>query len=124
MAGANSDDSPVGFIQRRGRSVCRTAGLSQGRAYHALPVLDLTAPTPAQCLEAAQAIERLREHGPLLVCCALGYSRSASAVAAWLLHSGRASTVDEALAIIRTARPDVVLHANHRQALGALPYAR
>ncbi|KAA8697276.1 phosphatase PAP2/dual specificity phosphatase family protein [Pseudomonas proteolytica] len=96
----------------------------QGRAYHALPVLDLTAPTPAQCLEAAQAIERLREHGPLLVCCALGYSRSASAVAAWLLHSGRASTVDEALAIIRTARPDVVLHANHRQALGDLPYAR
>ncbi|WP_339440925.1 phosphatase PAP2/dual specificity phosphatase family protein [Pseudomonas proteolytica] len=96
----------------------------QGRAYHALPVLDLTAPTPAQCLEAAQAIERMREHGPLLVCCALGYSRSASAVAAWLLHSGRASTVDEAVAIIRTARPDVVLHANHRQALGDLPYAR
>lgn len=96
----------------------------QGRAYHALPVLDLTAPTPAQCLEAAQAIERLREHGPLLVCCALGYSRSASAVAAWLLHNGRASTVDEALAIIRTARPDVVLRANHRQALGDLPYAR
>ncbi|WP_314385780.1 phosphatase PAP2/dual specificity phosphatase family protein [Pseudomonas brenneri] len=96
----------------------------QGRAYHALPVLDLTVPTPAQCLEAAQAIERLRGHGPLLVCCALGYSRSASAVAAWLLHSGRANTVDEALAIIRTARPDVVLHANHRQALGELPYAR
>ncbi|MBN0976802.1 phosphatase PAP2/dual specificity phosphatase family protein [Pseudomonas hygromyciniae] len=96
----------------------------QGRAYHALPVLDLTAPTPAQCLEAAQAIERLRKHGPLLVCCALGYSRSASAVAAWLLHSGRASTVDEALAIIRTARPDVILHAHHRQALGELPYAR
>lgn len=96
----------------------------QGRAYHALPILDLTVPTPAQCLEAAQAIERLREHGPLLVCCALGYSRSACAVAAWLLHSWRANTVDEALAIIRTARPDVVLHANHRQALGELPHAR
>ncbi len=57
-----------------------------------------------------QAIERLRASGPVLVCCALGYSRSATAVAAWLLHSGRAATVDEALAIIRTARTDVVLH--------------
>jgi protein-tyrosine phosphatase len=96
----------------------------QGRAYHGQPVLDLTAPTTAQCLEAAQAIERLREHGPLLVCCALGYSRSATAVAAWLLNSGRAASVDEAVAIIRTARPHVVLHPAHREALENLPYAR
>ena len=62
--------------------------------------------------------------GPLLVCCALGYSRSATAVAAWLLHSGRATTVDEALTIIRTARADVVLHPAHREALEGLPHAR
>ncbi|NVZ49104.1 phosphatase PAP2/dual specificity phosphatase family protein [Pseudomonas sp. B6002] len=96
----------------------------QGRAYQSIPVLDLIAPTPAECLQAAQAIERLRSHGPLLVCCALGYSRSATAVAAWLMHTGRASTVDEALAIIRTARTQVVLHPAHREALEGLPHAR
>ncbi|KAA0988431.1 phosphatase PAP2/dual specificity phosphatase family protein [Pseudomonas sp. ANT_J12] len=88
-----------------------------GRAYHSIPVLDLTAPNAEQCLAAAQAIERLRQQGPLLVCCALGYSRSATAVAAWLLHSGRATTVDGAMAMIRAARPHVVLHPAHRQAL-------
>ncbi len=96
----------------------------QGRAYQSIPVLDLVAPTPAECLQAAQAIERLRCNGPLLVCCALGYSRSATAVAAWLLHTARAATIEEALAIIRTARADVVLHPAHREALEGLPHAR
>ncbi|MGK9416391.1 phosphatase PAP2/dual specificity phosphatase family protein [Pseudomonas cedrina] len=96
----------------------------QGRAYQSIPVLDLIAPTPAECLQAAQAIERMRCNGPLLVCCALGYSRSATAVAAWLLHTARAATIEEALAIIRTARADVVLHPAHREALEGLPHAR
>lgn len=94
------------------------------RVYYSLPVLDLTVPTLSQCLEAAQAIERLRLHGPLLVCCALGYSRSATAVAAWLLISKRAETLDQALAIIGAARPCVVLHATHRRVLEALLHAR
>ncbi|MBC3299622.1 phosphatase PAP2/dual specificity phosphatase family protein [Pseudomonas sp. SWRI18] len=96
----------------------------QGRAYQSIPVLDLIAPTPAECLQAAQAIERMRCNGPLLVCCALGYSRSATAVAAWLLHTARAATIEDALAIIRTARADVVLHPAHREALEGLPHAR
>ncbi|MBV4453533.1 MULTISPECIES: phosphatase PAP2/dual specificity phosphatase family protein [Pseudomonas] len=96
----------------------------QGRAYQSISVLDLIAPTPAECLQAAQAIERLRCNGPLLVCCALGYSRSATAVAAWLLHTARAATIEDALAIIRTARADVVLHPAHREALEGLPHAR
>jgi protein-tyrosine phosphatase/membrane-associated phospholipid phosphatase len=96
----------------------------QGRAYQSIPVLDLIAPTAAECLHAAQAIERLRANGPVLVSCALGYSRSASAVAAWLLHTGRAATVEDALTIIRTARTNVVLHPAHREALEGLPHAR
>ena len=46
----------------------------------------------------------VRARGPVLVCCALGYSRSACAVAAWLLATGRAATVDAALARVRAAR--------------------
>ncbi|WP_339409324.1 phosphatase PAP2/dual specificity phosphatase family protein [Pseudomonas sp. EA_35y_Pfl2_R5] len=86
-------------------------------AYRALPVLDLTAPSAETCLAAAQAIEELRQHGPLLVYCALGYSRSATAIAAWLLHTGRCKDVADALAQLRQARPQVVLGAAQQHAL-------
>ncbi|KPA94377.1 hypothetical protein PF70_05642, partial [Pseudomonas asplenii] len=35
-------------------------------------------------------------------------------------HSGRVQEIDEALALIRAARPGVVLHPAHRQALEAM----
>lgn len=90
------------------------------RALAVLPVLDLTTPSPATLAAAAEAIERLRARGPLLVCCALGYSRSACAVAAWLLATDRASSVDGALRMIRATRMDVVLRADHAMALQSL----
>jgi len=89
-------------------------------AYMQMPWLDLVPPDSARLEEAAAAIEALRQHGPVLVCCALGYSRSASAVAAWLLATGRASSVDAALAILQQARPRVVLGPQHRQALARI----
>ncbi len=86
-----------------------------------VPMLDLIAPTPVQLAAAAEAIEtQLREDGDLLVCCALGYSRSAAAVAAWLLRTGRAEHADEAIARLQQQRPQLVLHAAHRQALSQL----
>jgi protein-tyrosine phosphatase len=98
--------------------LCAELSLNPGSvAYRSLPVLDLTAPTAAQCQEAAQAIESLRQQGPLLVCCALGYSRSATAVAAWLLQTGRATSVDDAIHLIQCARPGIVLGPIHRKAL-------
>jgi len=87
------------------------------RAYSAHPVLDLTVAPPHTLAEAARAIERHRAAGPVLVCCALGYSRSASAVAAWLLATGRARDVAEAVDAIGRARPRVVLGGEHRRAL-------
>lgn len=101
--------------------LCAELPLDSGSvAYRALPVLDLTAPTAVQCQEAAMAIESLRQQGPLLVCCALGYSRSATAVAAWLLHTGRTSSVAEATLLIQRARPGIVLGPLHREALEPL----
>ena len=88
-----------------------------GGEYASVPMLDLVVPTPAQLVEVADAIERLRPRGPLLVCCALGYSRSAAGVAVWLLRSGRAVDLDAALAQLRAARPGIVLGAMHRQAI-------
>lgn len=93
---------------------------SHGKAYRSVAALDLTAPAAADLRRAAEDIEQLRQQGPLLVCCALGYSRSACAVAAWLLQYGGIQSVDEALQRIRQARPQIVLSAAHRQALAAM----
>lgn len=89
-------------------------------AYRSVPLLDLVPPTADECRRAADAIEALRPHGQLLVCCALGYSRSACAVAAWLLQYGGCKDVDEALQRIRQARPQVVLGEVHLQTLSAM----
>lgn len=85
--------------------------------YTGLPMLDLVAPTPRQLQDAAHRIEQARRHGPLLVCCALGYSRSACAVAAWLVLTRRSPSVDHAIATLRRQRPQVVLGPAHRAAL-------
>lgn len=89
----------------------------KGKPYRELASLDLIAPSTAHCLQAAVAIDDLRELGPVLVCCALGYSRSATAIAAWLLRSGRCRSVAEAVSMLRRARPQVVLGNAHLQAL-------
>jgi len=43
------------------------------------------------------------------VFCALGYSRSAAAVAAWLIASGETPSFDQAVEFIRARRPSIVL---------------
>lgn len=101
--------------------MCAELPLSAGGlAYRSVPTLDLVAPVPLICLTAARVIQNFAGKGPILVCCALGYSRSATAVAAWLIHSGRASTVTEAVDIIRRVRPDVVIRSPHHAALTAM----
>ncbi|HEX6083153.1 MAG TPA: phosphatase PAP2/dual specificity phosphatase family protein [Thermoanaerobaculia bacterium] len=88
--------------------LCAELSCASHPAYHNVPVLDLTRPSDDALRAAAQAIEGAPK--PLLVCCALGYSRSARAVVEWLLTTRRAASFDEAAAIVRKARPSVVLH--------------
>jgi protein-tyrosine phosphatase/membrane-associated phospholipid phosphatase len=87
------------------------------RWYRCIAVLDLTTPDEATLSAAAEAIEEGRKRGRVLVCCALGFSRSAAAVAAWLLMTGRARSPEEAAAMVRKARPAIVLHPRHLDAL-------
>lgn len=95
-----------------------------GVVVHAVPMLDLVAPDADRLRVAAEAIEAQRlaagEAGAVLVCCALGYSRSAAAAAAWLLHTGRSERVDEAIERLRRERPNLVLYEAHRLALASL----
>ena len=70
----------------------------QAATWLAFSTLDLVAPEPALLARAAAAIERERLRGDgVLVCCALGFSRSAAAVAAWLIGTGRATCFEKGL---------------------------
>lgn len=93
-----------------------TAEFSTPRgAWHSVnqPWLDLLPPDSGELTRAAAHIEQLHRRGKVLVYCALGYSRSAAAVAAWLLATGRASTVAEATATMAARRPEIVLGEIH-----------
>jgi membrane-associated phospholipid phosphatase len=85
----------------------------------AFPMLDLVTPQAATLRAAAAAVERARRVGPVLVACALGYSRSAAVVATWLLATGRAGSVEEAVAAIRAVRPRIVLDDRAKAAIAA-----
>lgn len=91
-----------------------TAEFSQAPAFRALkyqniPVLDLTAPTVQQLREVAAFIEEQSDRGVVYVHCKIGYSRSAAAAAAYLLQSGQATSVEEAVCLIRAGRPKIVV---------------
>ncbi|MER8752707.1 phosphatase PAP2/dual specificity phosphatase family protein [Mesorhizobium sp. M1050] len=54
------------------------------------PMIDLLPPPAAIQQKAASALENARRDGTVLVCCALGFQRSAGVVAEWLVATGRA----------------------------------
>ena len=85
--------------------------------YRNIPVLDLTAPTQAQLAEMSKFIGDHSRNGAVYVHCKIGYSRSAAAVAAYLIMSGKVKTAEEAFAIIRRVRPSVVIRPEVRSAL-------
>lgn len=90
---------------------------TEGITYSCIPMLDLVAPAMSQLEAAVRAIQDLGAKRPTLVCCALGYSRSAAAMAAWLVEVGRASSVNEAIEYIRVRRSSIVLPPAYRALL-------
>ena len=86
-------------------------------SWRAFPSLDLAVPPVPVLRATAHAIERAVRSDRVLVACALGYSRSAAAVATWLLMTGRAQDMEEAIAAVGRAQPRVVLGASHRAAI-------
>lgn len=77
-------------------------------AYLNVPVLDLTELSADQLREAADFISEHAESGIVYVHCKVGYSRSAAALGAYLIASGRVAHTREALETMRRGRPGII----------------
>ena len=96
----------------------------RGLRYLPVPVLDLTAPTPAQLQEVVAFMESESPNGIVYVHCKAGYSRSACALAAWLLATHRAANPDDAFDQLFKARPHIVIRPEIRTAIRDFHAAR
>lgn len=80
--------------------------------YLNIPILDLTAPDTNQCDVAIDFIDRHIQTGPVFIQCGLGRSRGATIIAHYLLHSGRVRNENEAIDMLRAARPNITISQN------------
>lgn len=94
------------------------ARASVGIAYRTVPMLDLVIPTQEQLAHAVADLEKLhQQHATVLVHCALGLSRSALVIGAWLLTYHHASSPAHAISLIRRCRPAIVITTSHLECL-------
>jgi protein-tyrosine phosphatase len=75
--------------------------------YLSLPVLDMTVPSPAVVRTALDWIAQQPKDAVICVHCALGLSRSATIVAAWMVYTKQAPNAREAFIQLRQLRPVV-----------------
>jgi protein-tyrosine phosphatase len=87
--------------------------------YCNIPILDLTVPTSVQLQDSAAFIEEQSRTGIVYVHCKIGYSRTAAAAAAYLLPARLANTVPQAIALVRSVRPAIVVRGEVVAALNA-----
>lgn len=79
-------------------------------AYLWVPILDSCSPTLEQLREAVAWIEEQLKHGNVFVHCAVGHGRSATIIAAYLLHVKKVTGVQGAIDFIKGKRPKINLH--------------
>jgi protein phosphatase len=77
--------------------------------YLNLPLLDLTAPSGPELAAAGEFISRHMQSGKVYVHCKIGYSRTAAVTGAYLVRYGYAENPAEAIALLRRARPSIVI---------------
>ncbi|VTU40580.1 Dual specificity phosphatase, catalytic domain [Variovorax sp. PBS-H4] len=93
-------------------SLCAELQLPPVPGARCVPMLDLALPDAAELRRAVASLQGLRgSDQPIWVCCALGFSRSAASVVAWLGLYGAGHTLATAHAAVRHARPQIVLRA-------------
>ncbi|WP_227478955.1 phosphatase PAP2/dual specificity phosphatase family protein [Yersinia hibernica] len=91
---------------------------SHHKPYLCCPLMDLLVPSQQQLALAVAMLNQLhQQQGTVFVHCALGMSRSAVVIAAWLLDQERVATPQAAAELLRQVRPQIILQPKHLQAL-------
>lgn len=85
------------------------SAVSHGKRYASIPMMDLLPPTAEEIARAVDVYREFRKHGPVLVHCALGMTRSAAVAAVILLEEKTCAGPEEAVEHIRALRPEVTL---------------
>lgn len=80
--------------------------------WQAFPLMDLAKPEPATMQAAVTAMHNAPR--PTLICCALGYQRSANLIARWLVESGHVTDSQQAEELIRKTGRPVRLYPDHQ----------
>lgn len=86
-------------------------------AYRNIPILDLTRIGASHLQEAVDFINQHSSGGIVYLHCKAGYSRTAAVAGAYLLVSGRAATADHAIALLKHARPSIIIRPEAHAAL-------
>lgn len=87
--------------------------------YRNIQILDLTAPQLDQLQEMAEFIDQEAKRGIVFIHCKIGYSRTGAAAGAYLLYSGKATSVVEVLELLRQVRPTMIVRPEVVLALNA-----
>jgi membrane-associated phospholipid phosphatase/rhodanese-related sulfurtransferase len=88
-----------------------------GISYCNVPVLDLTGLNADHLQRSVSFIAEHQQKGVVYVHCKIGYSRTAAAAGAYLISSGIAETPARAVAMLRTARPTIIVRPESQAAL-------
>lgn len=91
--------------------------------YRCLPLLDTSAPSIDELEAGSSWIEVQHKDRPVYVHCALGNSRSATFVAAYLIRSGYCPTPGSAIELLQSKRPGVGLNKDQNKALLAFVHS-
>ena len=92
-------------------------------AYRNIPILDLTGLNQAQLQEAVDFIIQHTNDGVTYIHCKVGYSRTAAVAGAYLIASGKAGTLEQAVALLQAARPSIIIRPEARVALAKFSVA-
>ncbi len=86
--------------------------------YHTQPLLDMITPSAQSLQQAAQTLDNLLKQTsqPVLVCCALGYSRSAAVILTYLMNY-RHQDFASAQQILQASGRQIILSASTRQTI-------
>ena len=85
--------------------------------YKSIPLLDLTAPSKEQIIDAVRFIDEHIKTGGVYVHCKIGYSRTAAITGCYLIHTGQACTANDAMELLRKVRPSIIIRPEARHAI-------